>query len=165
MSDSKTRESVVLAGGCFWGVEELIRKQPGVLDTIVGYTGGTTENPRYDDVKTGKTGHAEAIKIEFDPSKTGLDELLKFFFKIHDPTTINRQGNDIGSQYRSAIFFATPEQEKVAKKVIDEINKSGTWKKPLVTKLEKLKHFYPAEEDHQDYLQKNPDGYTCHFIR
>jgi peptide methionine sulfoxide reductase msrA/msrB len=154
-----------LAGGCFWGMEDLIRKQKGVINTVVGYTGGVIPNPTYDIVKKGQSGHAEAVQIEYDPSQTSYEELLKFFFKIHDPTTKNQQGNDIGTQYRSAIFYHDESQLQTAEKVKKMVEASGKWKKPLVTELVAFKQFYPAEEYHQDYLQKNPNGYTCHFIR
>ncbi len=159
------KKSIVLAGGCFWGVEELFRNLEGVLNTEVGYTGGTTENPSYETVKNGDTGHAESILIEFDPQKINLAEILDFFFKIHDPTTLNQQGNDRGSQYRSAIFFSEPEEEEEAKSAIARAQESGRWSKPIVTQVESLKKFYSAEEYHQDYLKKNPQGYTCHWIR
>ena len=158
-------ETATLAGGCFWGVEDLLRKLPGVQDTTVGYTGGTTPNPTYADVKTGSTGHAEAIEIKFDPQKISYESLLLFFFKMHDPTTRDRQGNDVGSQYRSEIFFHSADQEATAKRVIAEVEKSGKWKRPIVTKVSPAVEFTPAETYHQDYLLKNPGGYTCHFIR
>jgi len=158
-------EIATLAGGCFWGMEELIRKIPGVIDTQVGYTGGDTPAPTYEVVKTGKTGHAESVQIEFDTSKTSFEEILLNFFKMHDPTTTNRQGNDLGTQYRSAIFFHSPEQKETALKVIERVNKSGAWKKPAVTEVVQAKSFYPAEGYHQKYLVNNPGGYTCHFIR
>lgn len=154
-----------LAGGCFWGVEELIRALPGVIRTEVGYTGGNTPNPRYEDVKTGSTGHAEAIQMEFDPSKITYAEILKFFFTMHDPTTPHRQGNDIGSQYRSAIFFHNEEQKKTAEEIVKQVNESGAWKKPLVTEIVPAGIFFSAEEYHQAYLQKHPNGYTCHWVR
>lgn len=160
-----SKSLATLAGGCFWGMEELIRKQKGVLSTVVGYTGGTLPNPSYNLVKTGTSGHAEAIQIEFDPHQTSYEELLNFFFRIHDPTTKNQQGNDIGTQYRSAIFTHDQEQLKTAQKVIEQVNSSGKWKKPIVTEVVKAGKFYPAEDYHQDYLQKNPNGYTCHYIR
>ena len=155
----------ILAGGCFWGVEELIRKLPGVKDVTAGYTGGFLQNPTYEDVKKGTTGHAESVDIEFDPSIISYEDILKFFFKLHDPTTKNRQGNDIGTQYRSAIFYLDEAQKKVAERVMQEVDKSGKWKKPLTTELVKATKFFPAEDYHQDYLQKHPDGYTCHYIR
>jgi methionine-S-sulfoxide reductase len=158
-------EIATLAGGCFWGVEELIRKLPGVTQTGVGYTGGFTQNPTYADVKQGNTGHAESIQITYDPAKTSYAEILKFFFKIHDPTTVNRQGNDKGTQYRSAIFFHSEEQKKTAEQIKGEVSKSGKWKNPVVTEIIAATKFYSAEDYHQDYLQKNPGGYTCHYIR
>jgi methionine-S-sulfoxide reductase len=157
--------TAILAGGCFWGVEELIRVFPGVTDTEVGYTGGTLANATYNDVKKGNTGHAEAIKIGFDPAKTSYEKILHYFFKLHDPTTLNRQGNDIGTSYRSAIFYLDEEQKAVAEKVVAEVEKSGKWKKPVVTEITKAGPFYSAEDYHQDYLRKNPGGYTCHFLR
>lgn len=159
------KETAILAGGCFWGVEELLRKLPGVLETSVGYTGGVLENPTYESVKKGTTGHAEAVRIVFDPSKISYEEILRYFFRLHDPTTLNRQGNDIGTQYRSAIFFHSDEQKKVAEKVKAEVEASGKWKKPLTTEITSASPFWTAEEYHQDYLQKNPNGYTCHFLR
>lgn len=160
-----TTELATLAGGCFWGVEELIRKLPGVIETEVGYTGGKTENPTYDQVKLGNTGHAEAIQIEFDPKIISYEKILEFFFKIHDPTSLNRQGNDLGTQYRSAIFYHSDEQRICAEKIKEKINSAGKWTKPLVTQIVAATTFYSAESYHQDYLQKNPGGYTCHFIR
>ncbi len=154
-----------LAGGCFWGVEELLQKEPGVIETQVGYTGGSIKNPTYNDVKTGTTGHAEAVQIVFDPKKTSYENLLVFFFKLHDPTTLNQQGNDKGTQYRSAIFYSSEEQKQIAEKVKERVNKSGAWKKPVVTQIIKADTFWSAEEYHQDYLIKNPGGYTCHFVR
>jgi peptide methionine sulfoxide reductase msrA/msrB len=162
---SGRRETATLAGGCFWGMEDLIRRLPGVLDTSVGYTGGITENPGYEQVKTGKTGHAESLEIVFDPAKTSYEEILKFFFKMHDPTTRNQQGNDIGSQYRSAIFYHDEEQRRTAEAVKSLVEQSGVWKRPLVTEIVPAGKFYPAEDFHQDYLEKNPGGYTCHFVR
>lgn len=158
-------QHAVLAGGCFWGVEELIRKLPGVTGATVGYTGGFLDNPTYEDVKKGTTGHAESVNIAFDPRKISYEEILKFFFRLHDPTTKNRQGNDIGTQYRSAIFYLDNEQKKIAEKVIADVEKSGKWKKPLTTEVVKAQKFYPAEDYHQDYLQKHPNGYTCHYVR
>lgn len=156
-------KNAYLAGGCFWGVEELLRKVPGVVATEVGYTGGTTKNPKYNDVKTGETGHAEAIRIEYDPEKLSFENLLNLFFRLHDPTTKNRQGNDIGTQYRSAIFYQDPQELKTAEDVIRD--QSGYWKREITTSLEPFETFYPAEDFHQDYLQKNPGGYTCHYWR
>lgn len=158
-------EVAILTGGCFWGMEDLIRKLPGVLETQVGYTGGETKNPVYTQVKTGSTGHAEAIKVVFDPSILKYSDLLEFFFKMHDPTTLNRQGNDVGSQYRSAIFYTSVAQKKTAQEIKDKIEKSGKWKKPIVTEIVPASEFYDAEVYHQDYLKNNPGGYTCHWVR
>lgn len=154
-------DEIVLAGGCFWGMEELFRQQPGVLDTECGYTGGENDHPSYKN----HPGHAEALKIVFDPTQTGLKELLDFFFRMHDPTHLNRQGFDIGSSYRSAIFFRDEAQKQIAREMIALVEKSGVWKSPIVTTLEPLTTFWQAEDYHQDYLQKNPNGYTCHFVR
>ncbi|MBN1495104.1 peptide-methionine (S)-S-oxide reductase MsrA [Candidatus Peregrinibacteria bacterium] len=153
-------KKIVLAGGCFWGMEELIRNQPGVVNTTVGYTGGTAENPTYENHE----GHAEAVEIEYDPKKTSYKELLDFFFRIHNPTTLNQQGNDIGTSYRSAVFYSNEEEKKEAENFIEIVNASKRWKDPVVTTVEKLQKFYPAEDYHQDYLQKNLEGYTCHSI-
>lgn len=162
MSD---RDIAILAGGCFWGMEDLIRKLPGVVETHVGYTGGDLDSPDYKQVKTGNTGHAESIRIVYDPNKTSYRELLEFFFQIHDPTTINRQGNDLGSQYRSAIFFLNDDQKAEAEKIIAEIDASGRWPNKVVTEVAPAGKWWDAEEYHQDYLEKYPEGYTCHFIR
>lgn len=153
-------KKIVLAGGCFWGLEDLIRKQPGVVNTTVGYTGGAVENPTYENHE----GHAEAVEIEYDSDKTSYKKLLDFFFQIHNPTILNQQGNDRGTSYRSAIFYGSPEEKQEASKFIDIVNKSKRWKDPVVTSMEPLGKFYPAESYHQDYLQKNPGGYTCHAI-
>lgn len=152
-------KTIVLAGGCFWGVEELFRTQPGVVDTEVGYTGGENDNPTYEQ----HPGHAEALKITYDPAQTTHDELFDYFFQIHDPTTMNRQGNDIGSSYRSAIFYQDDAQKQAAEQAIARNRRY--WQAPIVTKLEPLTTFWTAEEYHQDYLQKNPGGYTCHYER
>lgn len=158
-------EVAILAGGCFWGVEELIRQLPGVLSTDVGYTGGSATNPTYSMMTTGTTGHAEAVRIVFDPRKLRYADLLRYFFRLHDPTTLNRQGNDRGTQYRSAIFYTSPEQRAIAEQVKDETESSGKWKAPVVTEVTAASTWYPAEDYHQDYLQKNPNGYTCHYLR
>jgi len=162
---SATSETALLAGGCFWGMEDILREQPGVLDTEVGYTGGTLANPTYTDMKGGTTGHAEAIRIVFDPAKTSFGTLLDVFFKMHDPTTKNRQGNDLGSQYRSAIFYTSEAQKAEAERAVERAQKSGRWKRPIVTEITPASTFWPAEGYHQDYLEKNPNGYTCHFLR
>jgi methionine-S-sulfoxide reductase len=156
-------ETATLAGGCFWGVEELVRKLPGVTDTTVGYAGGTLDKPRYEDVKSGRTGHAESLQIEFDPSKISYDDILDFFFRLHDPTTANRQGNDLGTQYRSAIFYHDDAQRDAAARAIQRAQ--NKWPRPIVTEVVPFTNFYPAEDFHQDYLQRNPHGYTCHYLR
>jgi methionine-S-sulfoxide reductase len=156
-------EKATLAGGCFWGVEELIRKMPGVINTEVGYTGGTTENPKYDDVKTGRTGHAESLEIEFDPATVSYDEILDYFFRLHDPTTINQQGNDRGTQYRSAIFFHDAAQREAAERAKERAQ--AKWPRPIVTEIVPASRFWIAEDFHQDYLQRIPWGYNCHYVR
>jgi len=158
-------EIAVFSAGCFWGVEEIIRKIPGVLKTTVGYTGGTTSHPVYETVTTGSTGHAEAIKIEFDAELVSYEQLLETFFKLHDPTTPNRQGNDVGTQYRSAIFYLNEHQKACAEAEKLKASQSGLWKKPVVTEINPYDHFWDAEAEHQDYLQRNPNGYNCHYLR
>lgn len=150
-----------LAGGCFWGMQDLLRKQPGVISTEVGYTGGKVPNATYHNHE----GHAEAVRIEFDPTKTSFEALLRFFFRMHDPTTLNRQGNDVGTSYRSAIFYHDEEQKRIAEKVKAEVDASGKWKRPVVTEITPAGPWWRAEEYHQDYLVKNPGGYTCHWVR
>ena len=154
-------ERAVLAGGCFWGVQDLIRKQPGVISTRVGYSGGDVPNATYRNHGT----HAEAIEILFDPSKIDYRTLLGFFFHIHDPTTRNRQGNDRGTSYRSAIFYTTPEQKRIAEETIADVTASGLWPGKVVTEVAAASAFWEAEPEHQDYLEHYPNGYTCHFIR
>ncbi|HUP62453.1 MAG TPA: bifunctional methionine sulfoxide reductase B/A protein [Thermoanaerobaculia bacterium] len=154
-------QKATLAGGCFWGVEELIRKLPGVTSTEVGYTGGNVKNATYQNHE----GHAEAIEITFDPSRISYEDIIEYFFKIHDPTTMNRQGNDLGTSYRSAIFVHNAEQRRVAEAVKQKVDKSDAWKRPVVTEIADAREFWTAEAYHQDYLQKNPGGYTCHFER
>ena len=156
--------TTILAGGCFWGVEELFRQQPGVVGTRVGYTGGHTQDPTYETVRTGTTGHAESLEISFNAKQTSYEDIFKFFFSIHDPTTLNQQGNDLGTQYRSAIFYQSEAEKQSALQVINEIGKEH-WQNPIVTQVIPLDQFYDAEAFHQDYLQKNPGGYTCHFKR
>jgi len=147
-------------------MEEILRKVPGVVDTEVGYTGGPSSSTSYEQVHTGTTGHAEAVRIRFDPSKISYAELLeKWFFRMHDPTTKNRQGNDIGTQYRSAIFVTSPEQRRVAERVRERVDKSGKWSAPIVTEIADAGPFVVAEGYHQDYLERNPGGYTCHYLR
>lgn len=154
-------ERAVLAGGCFWGMQDLIRKQPGVISTRVGYTGGRVKNATY----RNHEGHAEAIEIMFDPAKTSFRAMLEFFFQIHDPTTLNRQGNDLGTSYRSAIFYTSDEQKHVAEDTIADVEASGLWPGKVVTEVAPAGEFWEAEPEHQDYLERYPDGYTCHFIR
>jgi methionine-S-sulfoxide reductase len=159
-------ETIYLAGGCFWGMEEILRKIPGVRETQAGYTGGWLPNPKYDDTHDSKSGHAESVKVVFDPKTLSLEELLeKWFFRMHDPTTLNRQGNDVGSQYRSAIFTFNETQKKTAETVKARVNASGKWRRPVVTEIATASIWYPAEGYHQKYLVKNPGGYTCHFMR
>jgi peptide-methionine (S)-S-oxide reductase len=154
-------EKAILAGGCFWGVQELIRKRPGVISTRVGYTGGDVPNATY----RNHAGHAEAIEIIFDPEQISYRDLLEFFFQIHDPTTLDRQGNDIGSSYRSAIFYTSEEQKRVAADTIADVEASGLWPGKVVTEVTPAGPFWEAEPEHQDYLQKYPAGYTCHYVR
>ncbi len=156
-----TTERAVLAGGCFWGMQDLIRRFPGVTSTRVGYSGGDVPNATYRNHGT----HAEAIEIVFDPQKTSFRQLLEFFFQIHDPTTRNRQGNDMGTSYRSAIFYTTPEQKDVAEDTIADVNASGLWPGKVVTEVAPAGPFWEAEPEHQDYLERYPNGYTCHFVR
>ena len=159
-------ETAVLAGGCFWGMEEILRKIPGVVQTEAVYAGGTTEHPTYSEVHTGATGHAEAVRVVFDPRHLSYADLLeKWFFRMHDPTTRNRQGNDVGTQYRSAIFFTSPEQRRIAEEVKARVDKSGKWKSPIVTEIVAAGPTTRAEEYHPKYLEKNPGGYTCHYLR
>ena len=161
---SVTRETAYLAGGCFWGMEDILRKIPGVLQTDVGYTGGTTPNPTYEEVCTGRTGHAEAVRVVFDPNVLSYEALLGYFYRMHDPSTPNRQHNDVGTQYRSAIFYTSEAQKRVAEAVKDKANHSGKWKAPVSTQIAPATEFYLAEDYHQDYLVKHPDGYTCHVL-
>jgi len=162
---SAVNETIVLAGGCFWGMQDLFRRQPGVISTRVGYSGGALERPGYRDVCTGRSGHAEALEIVFDPQVTTLRALLEFFFRIHDPTTRDRQGNDRGSQYRSAIFYSSSAQEAVARATVADVAASGLWPGEIVTQIVPAGDFWEAEPEHQDYLLRNPHGYTCHFVR
>lgn len=159
------REIAFLAGGCFWGMEEILRKIPGVIDTKVGYIGGTVPNPTYKLVCTGITGHAEAVKIVFDPTKITYEAVLGYFFRMHDATTLNRQHNDVGTQYRSAIFYTTDAQKLTAEQVKERVNKSGKFKKPVVTEITEASEFWPGEDYHQKYLIKNPNGYNCHILK
>jgi methionine-S-sulfoxide reductase len=154
-------ETVDLAGGCFWGMQELLRKIPGVIRTEVGYAGGQVSNATY----RNHEGHAEAVRVEYDPSQLPFEQLLRWFFRMHDPTTRDRQGNDRGSSYRSAIFYHTESQQKSAEICIERLNKVGKWGAPVVTEVKPAGPFWKAEEEHQDYLEKLPQGYTCHFLR
>jgi peptide-methionine (S)-S-oxide reductase len=153
-------KKAVFAGGCFWGLEDLLRSQPGVIDTEVGYTGGKNDNPTYEY----HPEHAEAVEITYDPRETSYKQLLDFFFQIHNPTTLNQQGNDKGTSYRSAIFYANEEEKRIAEEMIEIVDASERWHDPVVTTLEPLKRFWAAEPHHQDYLVKNPGGYTCHAV-
>ncbi|MEQ1723071.1 MAG: peptide-methionine (S)-S-oxide reductase MsrA [Pseudobdellovibrio sp.] len=168
-SFSKTKapnqESVVFAAGCFWGVEEIFRKVDGVVETGVGYTGGTTKNPTYGDTTTGKTGHAEAVEVIYDSKKVSFEKLLDLFFKMHDPTTLNAQGNDKGTQYRSAIFYRSEKQKNEALAFVKKVEKSKAWKNPIVTEVTAAGIFFEAEEEHQKYLLRNPKGYDNHYLR
>ncbi|WP_318457624.1 peptide-methionine (S)-S-oxide reductase MsrA [Photobacterium leiognathi] len=155
------QQKAILAGGCFWGMQELIRRQTGVITTRVGYTGGDVANATYPNHGT----HAEAIEILFDDSQTSFEKILAYFFQIHDPTTTNRQGNDIGTSYRSAIFYTSDKQKDVAEKMIARINASGIWPGTVVTEVVPASDFWQAEPEHQDYLLHRPNGYTCHFPR
>jgi len=165
MENKPVLETATLAGGCFWGMEEILRGLPGVADPVVGYTGGKTENPKYEEVKTGATGHAESIQLKFDPAKISYGAILDMFFKMHDPTTPGRQGNDVGTQYRSVIFYHGEVQKKEAEAAVARARASGRWRKPITTEIVPAGKFWPAEAYHQDYLKKHPGGYTCHYIR
>jgi peptide-methionine (S)-S-oxide reductase len=158
---TEAHEKAILAGGCFWGVQDLIRSEPGVISTMVGYSGGDVPNATY----RNHGNHAEAVEITFDPSQTSYRDLLEFFFQIHDPTTIDRQGNDVGSSYRSAIFYTSDEQKRIAEDTIADVQASGLWPGKVVTEVVAAGPFWEAEPEHQDYLQKYPGGYTCHFVR
>jgi peptide-methionine (S)-S-oxide reductase len=156
-----TTERAILAGGCFWGVQDLLRRHDGVISTRVGYSGGNTPNATY----RNHGAHAEAVEIDFDPARISYRKLLEFFFQIHDPTTRDRQGNDIGGSYRSAIYYTSDEQRRVAEDTIADVDASGLWPGKVVTEVKPAGAFWAAEEEHQDYLLKYPDGYTCHFVR
>ena len=156
-----TQERAILAGGCFWGMQELLRHKKGIVKTRVGYTGGEVKNATY----RNHGAHAEAVEVLFDPSVISFRDILEFFFQIHDPTTLNRQGNDIGASYRSAIFYTSPEQKAVAEETIADVNASGLWPGKAVTEVVPAGDFWEAEPEHQDYLQRIPFGYTCHFVR
>ncbi|MDB5491652.1 MAG: msrA [Micavibrio sp.] len=158
-------ETIIFAGGCFWGMQDLLRGLFGVVTTRVGYTGGDFKNPTYKDMTTGKTGHAEAVELAYDTDKIDLGTLLRAFFQMHDPTTKDRQGNDKGSQYRSALFYYTEEQRRIIVDTIAAADASGKWPGKIVTEVKPADTFYLAEDYHQDYLKKNPGGYTCHWVR
>jgi peptide methionine sulfoxide reductase msrA/msrB len=158
-------ETAILSGGCFWGMQQILRSIPGVIKTTVGYTGGTVPNPTYEMVCSHTTGHAESVEIIFDPAKLSYEQLLGYFFRMHDPTTRDQQENDLGAQYRSAIFYTSEAQKQMAETVKQRVDHSGKWKNPVVTEITMATVFYPAEEYHQDYLQKNPGGYNCHYLR
>ncbi len=158
---ASSNERAVLAGGCFWGMQDLLRRYPGIVSTRVGYTGGNVSTATY----RNHEGHAEAIEIIFDPQQITYRRILELFFQIHDPTTSNRQGNDIGSSYRSAIFYTTGEQRQIAEDTIADVNASGLWPGKVVTEVASAEEFWEAEPEHQDYLERIPNGYTCHFIR
>jgi peptide-methionine (S)-S-oxide reductase len=161
MTVSHEPETAILAGGCFWGMQDLIRKRPGVISTRVGYTGGDTPNATYRD----HGSHAEAIEIIFDPEQLMYRDLLEFFFQVHDPTTKNRQGNDIGASYRSAIFYTTETQRMIAEETVADVDASGLWPGKVVTEISAAGPFWEAEPEHQDYLERYPEGYSCHFVR
>ena len=165
MTGQTKLQTAYLAGGCFWGMAELVRQIPGVTATEVGYTGGVTPDAVYEQVKTGRTGHAESLRIVFDPAILSYRHLLFEFFRMHNPTTRNQQGNDIGSQYRSAIFYVDEEQRRTAQEVIKTVDESGDWQGKIVTEVVPFREFFRAEEYHQQYLVKHPAGYTCHYIR
>ncbi|MBG6215120.1 MAG: peptide-methionine (S)-S-oxide reductase MsrA [Cryobacterium sp.] len=154
-------ERAILASGCFWGAQQLLRRRPGILSSRVGYSGGDTPNATY----RHHGDHAEAVEIDFDPAVISYREVLEFFFQIHDPSTKNRQGNDVGRSYRSAIYYTSPSQKQVAEETIADVDASGIWPGPAVTEVEPAGDFWEAEDDHQDYLEKYPNGYTCHFVR
>jgi peptide-methionine (S)-S-oxide reductase len=158
---AQSTETAILAGGCFWGMQDLIRRLPGVLSTRVGYIGGEVPNATYRNHGT----HAEAIEVRFDPAVLSYRKLLEFFFQIHDPTTLNRQGNDIGSSYRSAIFYLSDEQRRIAEETIADLDASRLWPGKIVTEVSPASEFWEAEPEHQDYLQRYPNGYTCHYLR
>lgn len=158
-------ETALFGAGCFWGVQDLLRKLPGVESTEVGYAGGEADTANYNAVKSGETGHAEVVQVKFDPAKVTYAKLLEYFFRLHDPTTAGRQGGDVGSQYRSVIFYYDESQEKIAREKIREIDASGKWPRSVVTEVVAAPEFYSAEDYHQDYLVKNPGGYTCHYLR
>ena len=165
MNDQTATQTAYLAGGCFWGMQELMRQIPGVLETEVGYSGGSTPDATYEQVKTGRTGHAESLRILFDPGQLTYRHLLFEFFRMHNPTTPNRQGNDVGTPYRSAIFYLNDSQLNIAQEVIHTVDESGDWQAKIISELLPFMAFFRAEEYHQKYLKKHPGGYTCHYMR
>ena len=164
-SNSRNLSKAILAGGCFWGMEDLFANLEGVIDVKTGYSGGNVKNPTYKIVSSGLSGHAESIEVIYDENKIDYEKILRFFLQIHDPTTLNQQGNDLGSQYRSVIFYINDNQKSKAQELLEKADKSGVFPSKIVTKLEKFNNFYEAEEYHQDYLKNNPYGYTCHRVR
>lgn len=164
MSEHLTTEVATLGGGCFWCLEAVYDEIAGVEDVVSGYAGGQVPDPSYEEVCTGQTGHAEVVQIRFDPARISYRDLLDVFFTIHDPTTIDRQGNDIGPQYRSIILYHSPEQKAIAEQTIAELNQAGLWNRPIVTQVEPLEAFYPAEEYHQEYFKRNPNQGYCQFV-
>ena len=164
MNQSAPSEVATLAGGCFWCIEAVFREVDGVENVVSGYTGGTTVNPTYEQVCTGETGHAEAVQVTFDPAKISYREILEIFFSVHDPTTLNRQGADTGTQYRSAIFYHNEQQKAIAEELIRELNKARLWKKPIVTQIAPLDKFYPAEDYHQEYFSRHPEQAYCQMV-
>jgi methionine-S-sulfoxide reductase len=163
-SDPVATEVAVVGGGCFWGVEHLFKQLDGVVSTEVGYAGGTAPEPSYRQVCSGATGHAEVVRVEFDPTTTSYRDVLRYFFRLHDPTTPNRQHNDVGTQYRSLILVASPDQRRIAEEIVREVDGSGRWSTPVVTEIGDLATFWPAEDVHQDYLDHTPNGYNCHIL-
>ncbi len=160
-----TIEKVLLGAGCFWGVEQILRSIPGIVQTEVGYAGGTMAKPSYEMVCTGMTGHAEVVLVEYNPEILNFEGVLDLFFRLHDPTTLNRQHNDVGTQYRSVIFTFTDDQKRIANEVIAKLNEKQVFKNPIVTQVESFSNYFSAEEYHQDYLIKNPTGYMCHILK
>ncbi|MFC1983503.1 peptide-methionine (S)-S-oxide reductase MsrA [Chloroflexota bacterium] len=164
MNQAVSFEVATIAGGCFWCIEAVFREVDGVEHVVSGYTGGTTVNPTYEQVCTGETGHAEAIQVSFNPSKISYREILEIFFSVHDPTTLNRQGTDVGTQYRSAIFYHNDQQQTVAEELIGELNETNVWKKPIVTQIGPMDTFYPAEEYHREYFSRHPEQAYCQMV-
>jgi peptide-methionine (S)-S-oxide reductase len=164
MNQANSQETVTLAGGCFWCIEAVFQENEGVENVVSGYTGGTTVNPTYQQVCSGETGHAEAVQVSFNPSKISYREILEIFFSVHDPTTLNQQGADIGTQYRSAVFYQSEEQKAIAEQLIGELDKAHLWKKPIVTQILPLDKFYPAEDYHRDYFTRQPEQAYCRMV-